>query len=105
MTLSDTKALQEKVGREDYGIFEDTIWSGGPGQNVTEGIGPETFSDVAFAGTLFVDFGRSDEDPLDKFVAKAGIVVAHYAGEGPGDGLRDFHDYFCAKPLCWSSGM
>ena len=25
-------------------INEDTIWSGGPGQNVTEGIGPESFA-------------------------------------------------------------
>ena len=42
-----------------------------------------TFSDVAFSGTLFVDFGKSADDPLDKTAAKAGIVVAHYTGEAP----------------------
>ena len=42
-----------------------------------------TFSDVAFSGTLFVDFGKSADDPLDMAAAKAGIVVAHYTGEAP----------------------
>ena len=42
-----------------------------------------TFSDVAFDGTLTVDFGRTAEDPLDAAEARAGIVVAHYTGEAP----------------------
>ena len=42
-----------------------------------------TFSGVAFSGTLFVDFGKTDEDPLDKDDAKTGIRVAHYTGEAP----------------------
>ena len=42
-----------------------------------------TFSDVVFSGTLFVDFGKTDENPLDKDDAKTGIRVAHYTGEAP----------------------
>ena len=42
-----------------------------------------TFTDVTFDGTLTVDFDKTDEDPLDKTAAKAGIVVAHYTGEAP----------------------
>ena len=30
-------------------LNEDTIWSGGPGQNVTEGVGPESFAKVRAA--------------------------------------------------------
>ena len=42
-----------------------------------------TFTDVTFDGTLTVDFDKTDEDPLDKTAAKAGIVVARYTGEAP----------------------
>lgn len=42
-----------------------------------------TFSGVAFDGTLFVDFGKTAEDPLDRQAAKSGIVVAHYTGDAP----------------------
>lgn len=42
-----------------------------------------TFSDVAFSGTLIVDFGKTADDPLDKTAAKTGIVVAHYTGDAP----------------------
>ena len=40
-----------------------------------------TFEGVEFDGVLFVDFGRTAEDPLDRTEARAGILVAHY-GEG-----------------------
>lgn len=41
------------VGKELIQINEDTIWSGGPGPNITEGVGPETFArsrQAIFAG-------------------------------------------------------
>ena len=38
-----------------------------------------TFEGVEFDGVLFVDFGRTAEDPLDRTEARAGILVAHYA--------------------------
>ncbi len=38
-----------------------------------------TFDGVEFDGVLFVDFGRTAEDPLDRTEARAGILVAHYA--------------------------
>lgn len=42
-----------------------------------------TFSGVAFDGTLFIDFGKTEEDPLDRDAGRAGITVAHYTGEAP----------------------
>ena len=42
-----------------------------------------TFSDIVFGETLFVDFGKTAGDPLDKAAARAGIVVAHYVGDAP----------------------
>lgn len=38
-----------------------------------------TFDGVEFDGVLFIDFGRTAEDPLDRTEARAGILVAHYA--------------------------
>ncbi|MBR2713210.1 MAG: hypothetical protein IKB76_00350 [Kiritimatiellae bacterium] len=38
-----------------------------------------TFDGIEFDGVLFVDFGRTAEDPLDRTEARAGILVAHYA--------------------------
>lgn len=43
-----------------------------------------TFDGGALGGTLFVDFGRTAENPLDPQAAKNGIVVAHYVGDAPG---------------------
>ena len=42
-----------------------------------------TFDGVEFSGTLFVDFGRTAENPIDKAAGKSGFVVAHYTGDAP----------------------
>ena len=42
-----------------------------------------TFSDIAFDGTLFVDFGKTGDESIDKDVAREGIVFAHYTGDAP----------------------
>ena len=42
-----------------------------------------TFSGVAFKGALIVDFGRTEDNPLDIDEASAGISIARYTGEAP----------------------
>ena len=45
-------------------INEDTIWSGGPGQNVTEGIGPDSFAKVREA--IFAGDYQAEKEILAK---------------------------------------
>ena len=45
-------------------INEDTIWSGGPGQNVTEGIGPDSFAKVREA--IFAGDYQAEKEILPK---------------------------------------
>ena len=40
-------------------------------------------SGVAFKGALIVDFGRTEDNPLDIDEASAGISIARYTGEAP----------------------